>query len=646
MSSPSLLGSSYFRAPILLPDSPAKRSEAMEQVSAPKLDPVAPEVSAADAAAVTASHEASSHMLLEVSIEELERLVAERAIVEVELLERVRGGLRARYGTIPAFVPTSLATAKRYPSESELRQLLGQSLHVVCHEVRKNPEAGPPTLIVSRRHFLEDLAFARLHVGDVLEGTVTRLTTLGAFVDIGGLEGFIPLKELDHIPVSSPTTVLSLGESVRVQVIYLDVAKRQVRLSRKALLPSPWEGIEERYPVGSRLRGIVRRVTPRAAIVQLEPGIEGIVPVEELSWGRRPPHPAYLLSAGQEAEFVVLEASSSQRRLVLSLRRTQPNPWERVHERYAIGSRVAATVQQILPTAVLVELEDGLSAIIPARELSWSHLPNPSTVVHVGQQIEAVVLQIDQAKQLLILSHRQTQPNPWEEAEKRFPVGSRLRGRIRRLLPRSAIVEVAEGVEGFIPLSELSWTRRLQHPVELLSAGQEVECTVMDVSATEQRLVLSLRQAQPNPWESLAASYPVGSEHTAVFVELQKSGALVRLSEELDAFMPRSTFAQLLRKTQQPWKAGQTLQVRIREVNPAEHSVIVEPILAPAEPTRPKPTPPKAAGHPTPARLAAPSPDASRKLAPARSDKRTGTTLADLLPEEVREKLLQTVQSR
>lgn len=617
----------------------------MEEALTTKLEQPASGVAGADTPLSASIHDSSPSP--EFSAEELERLVAERAIVEVEVLERIRGGLRARYGSLIVFLPTSLATAKRYPSEAELRQLLGQRLHVVCHEIRKGPEAEPATLVVSRRHFLEDLALARLQVGDVLEGPVTRLATFGAFVDIGGFEGLIPLAELDHIPVTSPAKVVSIGETVRVQVISIDVAKRQVRLSRKALLPSPWEGAEERYPVGSRIRGIVRRVTPRAAIVQLEPGIEGIVPVEELSWTRRFVHPAHLLSAGQEAEFVVMEVSAAQQRILLSLRRTQPNPWETVSEQYPVGSRVLATVQRMTPTAVVVELESGLPAIIPARELSWTHAkPNPSELLRIGQQIEAVVLQVDPTRQTLILSYRQVHPNPWEEAEKRFPVGSRLRGRVSRLLPRSAIVEIADGLEGFIPLSELSWTRRLHHPAELLSTGQEVECVVLEVSAAEQRLALSLRQAQPNPWESLPEKYPPGSEQEAVVLELHQAGAVVRLSNELDAFMPRSTFAGLLRKTRHPWKTGDTLRVRIVEIKPEEFSVIVEPLLGQAGSARPTPPPSSktTAVRPPSSQVPASPATAAKKAAPP--PKRAGTTLADLLPEEVREKLLQTVQSR
>ncbi len=586
----------------------------------------------------------------EEQLAELERLIAERAIVEVDVLERVRGGLQVRFGELVGFLPTSLATAKRYPSEGEVRQLLGQRIHVVCHELRKDPTTGDMTLIFSHRHFLEDLALARLHVGDVVEGTVTRLTTLGAFVDIGGLEGFIPLSELDHLPVPVPNKVLSVGDTVRVQVLSIDLPKRRVRLSRKALLPSPWEGVEERYPVGSRVRGIVRRVVPRAAFVQLEPGIEGIVPVEELSWTQPAAHPAQFLSAGQELEFVVTEVSSAQKRIVLSLRRAQPNPWEQVRQRYPVGSRVEVTVRRLSPTAAIVELEDGLPAVIPAAELSWTHpRPQPSNILQPGQRIPAIVLQVEPERRTILLSYRQTQPDPWSYAEERFPVGSYVQGTVRRLLPRSAIVELADGIEGFIPLSELSWTRRPSHPAELLSAGQQVQCVVTEVSAADRRLVLSLRKAQPNPWDSLHERYPVGSEQEATVVELRQAGALVRLSGEIDAFMPRSTFAHLLRKTRQPWKSGDTLRVRIVELKSEELSLIVEPLLEQTAPARPKPTAPpqSTAGTSPPSLKTPPHPRPAPTRSPARrEEKRTGTTLADLLPEEVLQKLQQNIQLR
>ncbi|MCS7169860.1 MAG: S1 RNA-binding domain-containing protein, partial [Candidatus Kapabacteria bacterium] len=456
--------------------------------------------------------------LPEARVAEVERLVAEKAIMEVTVKERIRGGLQVQYNELEGLLPTRLATSQRHPTESELRELIGQRLHVVAHELRRHDD-GTVTLVVSRRHFLEDLALARLKVGDTIEGRVTRLVPTGTFVEVGGIEGFIPLAELDHVPVSTPSKVLSPGEVVRVQVIEVDVNKRRVRLSRKALLPSPWEGVETRYPVGSRVRGIVRRVLPKAALVQIEPGIDGIVPVEELSWTRRVAHPAHVLSAGQEVEFVVVESSAAQKRIVLSLRRTQPDPWEGIAQRYPVGSRVHATVRRLSATAAFVELEDGLSALIPAAELSWSRSrPSPSSLFRVGQEVEAVVLQAEPQQRLIVLSYRQAQPNPWESAEERFPVGSRVHGIARRLLPKAAIVEVGEGLEGFIPISELSWIRRPNHAAEVLQTGQEAEGVVLEVSAADQRLVLSLRQAQPNPWPELAQRYAIGTECEVTFV--------------------------------------------------------------------------------------------------------------------------------
>lgn len=575
-------------------------------------------------------------------VAEWQRLVEERAIVEVNVLERVRGGFHVRYGEFLAFLPTPLATAKRYPFESELRELLGQNVHVVCHELRKG-EDGSVLLIVSRRHFLEDLALERLRVGQVVEGVVTRLTTSGAFVDVGGIEGLIPTAELDHVP-TAPNKVFSIGDHVTVQVIGIDTAKRQVRLSRKALLPSPWRGIEERYPVGSRVRGIVRRVVPKAALVQVEPGIDGIVPVEELSWTQQVPHPAHVLSAGQEAEFVVLEVSEAKKRLVLSLRRTHPNPWETAATEYPVGSRVSVVVRRLSERAAHVELPNGLPGIIPAAELTWrrSRLL-PSQVLQLGQQVEAVVIQAEPERYLIVLSLRQAQPNPWEHAEARFPVGSRVQGIVRQVLPRTAIVEVAEDIEGFIPLGELSWTRRFVHAAEALRAGQEVECVVTEISAAEQRLVLSLRQAQPNPWPELVERYPVGSEWEATFVQQQQTGSLVRLDGEIDAFMPRSTYAPVLRSRREPWKPGERLRVRVVEVNPDQHSLIVAPLLERVAPTAAPPKLP--AQRPLRQRTAPQAPIAEssshRKAPPRREERRTGVTLADLLPEEVREKLLQ-----
>ncbi len=581
--------------------------------------------------------------LPEETIAELRHLIEEHAIVEVEVRERIRGGLLVQYSagnsTLPGFLPTSLATAKRYPMEQELRELVGQRLHVVIHELRPQ-EDGTVTLIFNRQRFLQDLALARLQEGQTVEGTITRLSTTGAFADIGGIEGFIPNAELDHRRIHSPQAVVQIGDRLPLKVLSIDVVNRRVKLSRKALLPSPWEEAAQRYPVGSRVRGKVLRVTPRAAIVELDGSIEGLVPLSELSWTRRPLHPAELLSAGQEAEFVVLELEPERQRLLLSLRRTQPNPWEEAAARYPVGSRISVQVRRITETAAIVETAEGIEGILPATELSWARIrPAPASLLSPGQSLEVVVLEVLPQQQRLVVSLRRALPNPWEEAPQRYSVGSRVHGTIQRLTPRAAIVEVEPGIEGVVPLGELSWTRRPTHPAELLSAGQSAEFVVLQVDAERQYLLLSLRQAQPNPWEQLAEQLAIGSEHEAVFVRMETAGAIVRLPGDVDAFMPRSSFRHLLRRTREPWKEGEVLRVRVESLVPEENSVIVLPAdVAPAKAVAPART---ARQSPAPAPRPAPSPAKGASEAPTRSRSRGGLTLGELLSEEVRQRLLE-----
>jgi|GEM_PF-1461284 len=581
--------------------------------------------------------------LPEETIAELRHLIEEHAIVEVEVRERIRGGLLVQYSagnsTLPGFLPTSLATAKRHPLEQELRELVGQRLHVVVHELRPQ-EDGTVTLIFNRQRFLQDLALARLQEGQTVEGTITRLSITGAFADIGGIEGFIPNSELDHRRIRSAQAVVQIGDRLPLKVLSIDLANRRVKLSRKALLPSPWEEAAQRYPVGSRVRGKVLRVTPRAALVELDSGIEGIVPLSELSWTRRPLHPAELLHAGQEAEFVVLELEPERQRLLLSLRRTQPNPWEEAAARYPVGSRISVQVRRVMETAAIVETAEGIEGILPAAELSWARIrPAPAALLSPGQSVEVVVVEVLPQQQRLVVSLRRALPNPWEEAPQRYPVGSRVRGTIQRLTPRAAIVEVEPGIEGIVPLGELSWTRRPTHPAELLSAGQNAEFVVLQVDAQRQHLLLSLRQAQPNPWEQLAEQLAIGSEHEAVFVRMETAGAIVRLPGDVDAFMPRSSFRHLLRRTREPWKEGDVLRVRVESLVPEESSIIVLPAdVAPTKAAAPMRT-----ARQSPASAPRPAPSAAKRAseAPTRSRSRGGLTLGELLSEEVRQRLLE-----
>lgn len=321
--------------------------------------------------------------------------------IEVKVTDRIKGGLRAMYNDIPLFLPSSHFSVKRTPSETELTSAIGQTIKVYIHEISED-EDKRKTIIVSRKKALLDEIWDKIKVGDIVEGTVSSVASFGIFLDLGGVEGLIHISRLSQQHVSSTFDFARRGDKMQAVVIEVDRENNRIALSRKELEKSPWAGIEQRYPVGSNIKGIVRRFTDIGAFVEVEKGIDGLVRLGELSWTKRIKNPADVLKINEETEFKVINVSEEKKVLHLSLKRTTENPWPQIKEKYVPEKIYNGVVKQIMPQGCVVTVEDEVDGFMPRSKMK--NLPRGKKIpFKVGQAIEVMISDVSVEEESMIL---------------------------------------------------------------------------------------------------------------------------------------------------------------------------------------------------------------------------------------------------
>ncbi|MGH9660787.1 MAG: 30S ribosomal protein S1, partial [Bryobacteraceae bacterium] len=333
-----------------------------------------------------------------------------------------------------------------------------------------------------------------LEEGAVATGVVKNLTDYGAFVDLGGIDGLLHVTDMSYSRVSHPSQVVNVGDTVTVKVLKFDREKERVSLGLKQLEPDPWTTVKQRYPAQSRIVGRVVNVTDYGAFVELEPGIEGLIHISEMSWSRRMKHPSKIVKAGDQVEAVVLEVHSRERRISLGLKQLEANPWSTIEERYAVGSVVEGRVRNMTDFGAFVEIEEGIDGLVHVSDLSWTkRVKHPSELLRKGQTVQAVILGIDSKAKRLSLGVKQLQPDAWESFFQAHQAGDVVHGRICRVAAFGAFVELAEGVEGLCHNSEIpgfSGRRGEEPPVGI---GEEHDFKIIKMSEIEKKIGLSLR---------------------------------------------------------------------------------------------------------------------------------------------------------
>jgi small subunit ribosomal protein S1 len=423
----------------------------------------------------------------------LEKAFEQQLVISGHVLGRVKGGLSVDVG-INSFMPGSQVDPRPVRN---LDSFIGQDIPVKI--IKLNRRRG--NVVVSRKLAVEQEANERKNVtlehleeGAVVTGVVKNLTEYGAFIDLGGIDGLLHVTDMSYGRVAHPAEVLHPGDEVTVKILKFDRSKERVSLGIKQLAPDPWEGVAQRYPVNSRVVGRVVNVTDYGAFVELEPGVEGLIHVTEMTWSRRMKHPAKVVSPGDQVEAVVLDVHPKDRRISLGLKQLEANPWTTIAARYSVGSVVEGRVRNMTDFGAFVEIEEGIDGLVHVSDLSWTkRVKHPSEVLKKGQIVQAVILAIDSKAHRLSLGIKQLQPDAWERFFQTHNVNDMVHGRVVRLAGFGAFVELAESVEGLCHFSEVPGYTGRKSDVPPIAVGQESDFKIIKMNEAEKKIGLSLK---------------------------------------------------------------------------------------------------------------------------------------------------------
>src|SRR6266851_4190294 len=404
--------------------------------------------------------------------------------------------------------------------------------------------------------------------GGTVTGKVKAVVKGGLLVNIG-VEAFLPASQIDIIPPKNLTGFV--GNSYEFKVVKINQERQNIVLSRRELIEQ--ERTERRQKLltemtpGDIRKGTVKNITDFGAFIDLN-GLDGLLHITDMSWGRIG-HPSEILKVGQELDVVVLDINREKERVSLGLKQKLANPWESIESRFQVGNRVKGKVVNLVPYGAFVELEPGVEGLIHVTELSWTkRIAKPSDVLKADQEIEAVVLGVNREEQKISLGIRQLEANPWDKALEKYPPGTRVKGRIRNLTSYGAFIELEEGLDGMIHVSDISWTRKINHPSEVLKKGDEVEATVLEVDKANQRIAVGLKQLTQDPWENIDRLYKVGDLVTGKVTKLASFGAFVGLQHEIDGLVHISQISEeRVDKIKNVLKVGQPVTARVIKID-------------------------------------------------------------------------------
>ena len=399
-------------------------------------------------------------------------------------------------------------------------------------------------------------------------GTVTQRVKGGFYVDLNGITAFLPGSQAGLKPVRDPDKLI--GETHEFRVLKYNRRKSNVIVSRRVLLEKEREKLREKtlatLEEGSIVEGVVKNITDYGAFIDLG-GIDGLVHLTDMSWGKVS-HPSQVLSIGDTVKVKVLRFNREDNKISLGIKQTKADPWLTAAEKYTVGSRVTGRVVNLTDYGAFVELEEGLEGLIHISEMSWTKLKHPSQKVKVDETVEVQILDLDVANRRISLGLKQVEPNPWEEAESKYPKGTRIKGVVKNITDFGIFVGIEEGIDGLVHISDLSW-RKVKHPSEIFTKGQEVEAVVLNIDSAQKRFSLSTRLVEKNPWEGVEERYQPGMIVDGVITSIADFGAFVEIEEGLEGLIHISELSRGKAKGSD-LKPGDTVEVEVLNVDPED----------------------------------------------------------------------------
>jgi small subunit ribosomal protein S1 len=406
----------------------------------------------------------------------------------------VKGGLIVNIG-VEAFLPASQIDVI---ISKNLAQYVGNTYQfkvVKINQERQNIVLSRRELIEQERTERRQKLLTEMTPGDIRKGTVKNLTDFGAFIDLNGIDGLLHITDMSWGRIGHPSDLLKVGQDIDVVVLDINREKERVSLGLKQKLANPWDSIEQKYPVGAKVKGRVVNLVPYGAFVELEPGVEGLVHVTELSWTKRVAKPSDMLKPDQEIEAVVLGINREEQKISLGLRQLETNPWDKAQEKYPAGTRVKGKIRNLTSYGAFIELEEGLDGMIHVSDMSWTRKINhPSEVIKKGDEVEAVVLEVDKANQRIAVGMKQLTPDPWEGIDQLYKVGDLVTGNVTKLASFGAFIGLQHEIDGLVHISQIS-EERIDKIKNVLKVGQEVTARVIKIDKSDRRIGLSIKAA-------------------------------------------------------------------------------------------------------------------------------------------------------
>ncbi|MFM2140437.1 MAG: ribosomal protein [Gemmatimonadota bacterium] len=421
-----------------------------------------------------------------------------------------------------------------------------------------------------------------------VEGVLVKKIKGGVVVDLMGVDAFLPGSQIALRRV--PNIDELLGQKYEFKIIKLNKRRRNIVVSRRVILETERAGKREKLmkELGKDQvrKGVVKNITDFGAFIDLG-GVDGLLHITDMSWGRIS-HPSEMVQIGMELEVKVLDIDWERERISLGLKQLQAYPWKDVAEKYPVGTRVSGKVVSITNYGAFIELEPGIEGLVHISEMSWTrNVRHPSKLVSIGETIEAVVLKVDTTEEKISLGMKQTEQDPWMVLPHKYPVGTRLSGKVRNLTSFGAFVEIEAGIDGLIHISDMSWTKRVQHPSEVVKKGDTVDVVILNIDAENKRISLGLKQASEDPWLRIGESYPVGTELPGVVARLMEKGVVVDIGNDIEGFIPLSHFeGQVESPADVAWEK-MAITVRILEVDPIHRRIVLGVVDIPAGQERP-----------------------------------------------------------
>jgi small subunit ribosomal protein S1 len=430
-------------------------------------------------------------------------------VVEGRVMRKIKGGLLVDIG-VPVFLPASQVDVRR---PGDIGEYIGRDIRASVLKIdteRRNIVISRRKLIEEERETAKKRLLDTLKEGMTVMGEVKNIADFGAFVDLGGIDGLLHITDMSWGRINHPSDMLRMGQKIEVKVLNIDREKEKIALGLKQKEVSPWEEIEKKYPVGSRVKGEVVNIMSYGAFVRLEPGIEGLVHISEMSWTRRVNHPSELVQPGQAVDVVILDINKEKQEISLGMKQTEVNPWELVGEKYPPGTVIEGQVRNLANYGAFVEIEPGIDGLLHVSDVSWTKkITHPNEVFKKGDVVKCVVLDVDREKQRVALGLKQLTEDPWLHAiPDAYKPGMVVRGKVTKITNFGVFVELESDLEGLLHISELA-DHKVENPQDVVKPNDEVDVKILRVDIEDRKIGLSLKRAQ---WGDTAGATPGGGE--------------------------------------------------------------------------------------------------------------------------------------